>query len=64
MQREREFDEQRKWREEAQVQQGKDSELHNEARAYMYLDLIAKLAETRKADSTKPAGLRTTWRAR
>ena len=63
-QREREFDEQRKWREEAQVQQGKDSKRHNEARAYMYLDLIAKLAETRKAYSTKPAGLRTTWRAR
>lgn len=56
VQREWEFDEQRKWRKEAQVQQRKDRERHNEE-ARAYLDLIAKLAETRKADSTKPAGL-------
>ena len=38
VQREHEFDEQRKWREEAQVQQGKDRERHNEeARAYLDL---------------------------
>ena len=53
VQREREFDEQRKWREEEQVQQGKDRKRHDEE-TRAYLDLIAKLAETRK---TKPASL-------
>ena len=55
VQREREFDEQRKWREEEQVQQGKDRKRHDETKAY--LDLIAKLAETRKRDSTKHTSL-------
>ena len=56
VQPEREFDEQRKWREEEQVQQGKDRKRHDEE-TRAYLDLIAKLAETRKTDSTKPASL-------
>ena len=56
VQREREFDEQRKWREEEQVQHGKDRERHDEE-TRAYLDLIAKLAETRKEDSAKPANL-------
>ena len=56
VQREREFDEQRKWREEEHVQQGKDRDRHDEE-TRAYLGLIAKLAETRKVDSTKPANL-------
>eukprot|EP00731_Ephydatia_muelleri_P034723 Em0073g20a len=56
VQREREFDEQRKWREEEQVQHGKDRRRHDEE-TRAYLDLIAKLAETRKEDSAKPANL-------
>eukprot|EP00731_Ephydatia_muelleri_P022383 Em0014g974a len=56
VQREREFDEQRKWREEEQVQHGKDRERHDEE-TRAYLDLIAKLAETRKDGSAKPANL-------
>ena len=49
VQQECEVDEQRKWCEE-QVQQGKDHERLDEI--MVYLNLIAKLAEKRKADST------------
>ena len=51
-----EFDEHQKWHEEEQVQQGKDRERHSEE-TRAYLELIVKLAETQKADSTKHTGL-------
>ena len=39
------------------MQQGKDRERHDEETRAAYLDLIAKLAETQKTDSEKPASL-------
>ena len=49
VQRGREFDEQRNWREEERKQHGEETKA--------YLELIAKLAEAQKVDSRKPAGL-------